>query len=149
MWIPKKIIKFLVTKWPHKMRRRWVWKSLEEGFSVGLYGWGVQLLVGFSYNYSFFLSANWLMNLVFAASTKKKKRSGATINYFLSIFCRGSSGLTPCLEDTYSFSINLDLVFLCNDKLNITCGFEIIYLGIDRNVKLTFFEKIQFKWYRL
>ena len=88
------------------------------------------------------------MNLVFAASTKKKKRSGATINYFLSIFCRGS-GLTPCLEDTYSFSINLDLVFLCNDKLDINCAFEIIYLGIDRNVKLTFYEKIQFKWYRL
>ena len=81
------------------------------------------------------------MNLVFAASTKnKKKKSGATINYFLSIFCRGSSGLTPCLEDTYSFSINLDLVFLCDDKLNKNCGFEIIYLGIGRNVKLTFFK---------
>ena len=109
-----------------------------EGFSVGLYGWGVQLLVGFSYNYSFFLSANWLMNLVFAASTKRKKKSGATINYFLSIFCRGS-GLTPCLEDTYSFLIYLFRLFLCDDKLNKNCGFEIIYLGIFSSFEMSIF----------
>ena len=108
-----------------------------EGFSVGLYGWGVQLLVGFSYNYSFFLSANWLMNLVFAASTKrKKKKSGAT-----TIFFQFSAGvLVSLLLEGYLFLPYLfRLIFLCDDKLNKNCGFEIIYLGIFSSFEMTIF----------
>ena len=72
-------------------------------------------------------------------------------NHFLSIFCRGS-GLTLALKDTYSFPIYLDL-FLCDDKLNKNCGFEIIYLGIfssfEMSIYLFFYQTKKFSTKKL
>ena len=127
---------------------RWVWKSLEEGFSVGLYGWGVQLLVGFSYNYSFCRQIDWW---TLSLQPQRRGRRRVVQQLFSFNFLQGFWSHS-CLKDTYSFLIYLDL-FLCDDKLNKNCGFEIIYLGIfssfEMSIYLFFYQTKKFSTKKL